>query len=194
MAEFEIPHGEGKQGEKQVGILIAIIAVLMSIVSALGHNAANDLIVNEVKSSNGFAHYQAKRQREYVNEIEIRRIEVELAGTPTPAQGEILRRLSSDLRQKNEVYKKEGAELQAEAKKLGEEAKISGERNEKFDHSEILLQVAVVLCSLTLLTESRMFLRIGVVVAIAGIVVGALAFVPPHGHPAATPAAAASSH
>ena len=194
MAEIEIPHGEGKRGEKQIGIVIAIIAVLMSIVSALGHNAANDMIVDEVKSSNAFSWYQAKRQREHANETEIRRIEIQLAGNPTPAQGDALRRFSADLAKKNAEYAGEGDKIQTEAKHLGQEARLSGARNEGFDHSEILLQVAVVLCSLTLLTESRAFIRIGIVVAIAGIAVGALAFTrkaPPEADGHAAPPASA---
>lgn len=196
MAEIEIPHGEGKKGEKQIGIVIAIIAVLMSIVSALGHNAANDMIVDEVKSSNAFSWYQSKRLREHANETEIRRIEIELAGNPTPAQGDALRRFSAELAKKNAEYAGEGEKIQAEAKHLAREAQLSGARNEGFDHSEILLQVAVVLCSLTLLTESRVFIRIGIAVAVAGIAVGALAFVhkaPPAPEDHAAPAASAAA-
>jgi len=176
MAEIEIPHGEGKPGEKRVGILIAIIAVLLAVVGALGHDAANEMIVDEVKASNAFSWYQAKRQREYLNDIELRRIDIELAGNPTPAQGDALRHLASDLRKKNDEYRKEGEHIQAEARQLGLDARIASARNDGFDHAEILLQVAIVLCSLTLLTESRVFLRIGLAVAVAGIVAGGLAF------------------
>ena len=77
MGDIEIPAPEGKKDEKQVGIIIAVIAVLMAIVGSLGNNAADDMIVGEVKSSNGYAWYQAKRQREYLNDLELRRIEVE---------------------------------------------------------------------------------------------------------------------
>jgi hypothetical protein len=176
MAEIEIPHAEGKQGEKQIGITIAIIAVLMAIVGSLGHNAANDMIVNEVKSSNAFAWYQAKRQREYLDDIELRRIAVELAGNPAPAQRDALVRLASELGQRNQEYRAETERIQAEAKQFGLEARVSAARNDGFDPSEILLQVAVVLCSLTLLTESKVFIRIGLVVALAGAVFGGLAF------------------
>lgn len=189
MAEIEIPHAEGKKGEKQVGIVIAIIAVVMAIVGSLGHDAANEMIVNEVKSSNAFAWYQAKRQREYLNDLELRRIAVELAGNPTPAQGDALRRLADDLRAKNREYREENERIQAGARQRALEARAAGARNDAFDHSEILLQVAVVLCSLTLLTESRVFLRIGLAVALAGAAAGGLAFTR-KAEPEAPPAAA----
>ncbi|HSH95781.1 MAG TPA: DUF4337 family protein, partial [Roseimicrobium sp.] len=78
MPEVEIPQSANSQHEKRVGILIAVIAVIMAIVSAFGTDAANNMIVSEVKSSNGFAWYQAKRQRSYLNELEIGRIDLEL--------------------------------------------------------------------------------------------------------------------
>ncbi len=176
MAEIEIPRAEGKAGEKHVGILIAIIAVLMAIVGAMGHNAANEMIVDEVKSSNGFAWYQAKRQREYVNDLELKRIEVELAGNPTEAQRTALARIAADLKSKNIEYHAETEKIQSDARHHGLRARIADARNEWFDYSEILLQVAVVLCSLTLLTESRLFLRIGIVVALIGVGLGCVAF------------------
>jgi hypothetical protein len=195
MAEVEIPHAEGKQGEKVVGILIAVIAVLMAVIGSLGNNAANDMIVNEVKSSNSYAWYQAKRQREYLNDLELKRIEVELAGNPTAAQREGWTRLANELRAKNAEYRTENEKIQAEARQQGLEARTAGARNDAFDHAEILFQVAVVLCSLTLLTESRLFLRLGLVVAVAGLVMGGRAFfqqAPAEGGGSTSPAAAAS--
>lgn len=176
MSEVEIPHGEGKAGEKQVGILIAIIAVVMAIVGSLGNNAANERIVKAVKSSNGFAWYQAKRQRSYLNEIELKRIAVELAGNPTPAQREALTRWAADLKAKNEEYQAENEKLRAEATADKAESEFMGERNDGFDHAEVVLQVAVVLCSLTLLTGNRNFLRVGLAVALLGAVLGTKTF------------------
>ncbi len=189
MAEVEIPHGEGKEGEKQIGIMIAIIAVVMAIVGALGNNAANERIVKAVESSNGFAWYQAKRQRSYLNDLEIKRIAIELAGTPTAAQREALTKLATDLKAKNEEYHSENEKLQKDALEAKIESEVSGEKNDGFDHAEILLQVAVVLCSLTLLTSNRNFLRVGIAVAILGGIWGGKTLVlkahPPGGEHAA---------
>ncbi len=168
MAEVEIPHGEGKAGEKQIGIIIAIIAVVMAVVGSLGNNAANDRIIKAVESSNGYAWYQAKRQRSYVNELELKRLAVDLAGNPAAAQREAMTRLSAELQSKNAEYLAENDKLRTEAAVAKLESELSGEKNDGFDHAEILLQVAVVLCSLTLLTDNRNFLRVGIVVALLG--------------------------
>lgn len=176
MAEIEIPAPEGRKEEKQVGILIAIIAVLMAIVGSLGNNAANDMIVGEVKSSNGFAWYQAKRQREYVNDIELRRIRIELTDLPAGPRRTALEAFATDLAAKNAEYKSEGEEIRRKAAAQSEDARLAGARNDAFDQSEILLQIAVVFCSLTLLTGLRPFLFVGVLVALAGALLGGRAY------------------
>lgn len=176
MAEIDIPTPEGRKEDKQVGILIAIIAVLMAIVGSLGNNAANDMIVGEVKSSNGFAWYQAKRQREYLNDIELRRIRVELADLPAGSRRAALEAFAADLAAKNSEYKAEGEEIRRKANAQAEDARIAGARNDAFDQSEILLQIAVVFCSLTLLTGLRPFLHLGILVALLGALLGGRAY------------------
>lgn len=174
MAEIEIPHGEGGKDEKPVGITIAIVAVVMAIFGSLGNNAANERIISEVKASNGYAWYQAKRQREYVSGLEIKRLQIELAGNPTAAQKSAMEKEIADLTAKNAAYEAENQKIQADAKRSAGEAKIHAERNEGFDHAELSLQVAVVLCSLTLLTGSKVFMRLGLVIAAVGAILGGI--------------------
>lgn len=176
MPDIEIPSASGKKDEAQVGILIAIIAVLMAIVGALGNNAADDMIVGEVKSSNGFAWYQAKRQREYLNDLELRRLSVELADNPSPQRRAALESFAADLRAKNNEYRSENEAIRLAAAQDAAAAKVSGQRNDAFGLAEILLQVAVVFCSLTLLTDRRFFLRGGMLVALAGVLLAGRAW------------------
>lgn len=176
MAEIEIPHhAEGKE-QKKIGVLIAVIAVITAIVSSLGKDAANEMIVNEVKSSNDYAWYQAKRQREYVNEIEIRRLDIELLGNPTDARKGAVEKLKADLTAKNIEYQGESQKIKELGDAAKRQAKTVGAKNQTFDHAEILLQIAMVLCSLTLLTGLKLFTRFGLIAAAVGVVFGILAF------------------
>lgn len=174
MPEIEIPHGEGGKDEKPVGVVIAVLAVFMAIFGSLGNNAANERIVSEVKASNGFAWYQAKRQRQYAGEMEIKRAAIELAGNPSASQKQALEKWVEELKAKNVGYDKENQEKLVEARRNAAEAKVHAERNDGFDHAELCLQVAVVLCTLTLLTGSKLFMRLGLAVAVAGLILGAI--------------------
>ncbi|MSU34250.1 MAG: DUF4337 family protein [Pedosphaera sp.] len=55
-------------------------------------------------------------------------------------------------------------------------AKIAEVKNETFDRAEILLQIALVLCSLTLRTGFKLFTRVGFAAAAAGIAFGVWAY------------------
>lgn len=176
MADVEIPAPEGRKDEKQVGIIIAVIAVVMALIGSFGSNAADDMIVGEVKSSNGFAWYQSKRQREYLNDLELRRIAIDLADNPSPTRKAALEKWAADLRAKNAEYRSENEQIRLAAEAEAAAAKVAGQRNDAFDLAEILLQVSVVFCSLTLLTASRRFLHAGVLVALAGVALTARAF------------------
>lgn len=172
MAEIEIPRPEGRRHERQVGIIIAVVAVILAVFGSLGNNAADDRIVSEVKASNGFAWYQAKRQREALNDLELRRITVELASSPSPERRAALVQMQEELSAKNREYRSENGDILNRADAARKAARIHADRDDGFDQAEILLQVAVVLCTLTLLVEAKIFLRLGILVAVAGVGVG----------------------
>lgn len=176
MAEVEIPTESGNKEDKKVGIKIAIIAVVMAIVSSYGKNAANDMIINEVKASNGYAWYQAKRIRGALNDQAVSQIDLDLLGSPTDAQREAMLKLKKKLQEKNAEYKKENDDILKEADTTKAEAALAGKKNDAFDRAEIALQVAVVLCSLTLLTGSSVFSRAGVGLAAIGVMLAVMAF------------------
>src|SRR5438128_403400 len=71
----EIPHHHTDNPDhKRVGLIIAVLAVVLAVISSLAKDAANTMIVNEIKASNGFAWYQSKRLRGYMNDLELDRI------------------------------------------------------------------------------------------------------------------------
>ena len=153
MSGIGVPHHAEHEHHKRIGIVIAIIAVLMAVVTALANSEANKKIVKEITSSNGFAWYQSKRARGYVNELEIKRIEVDLAGNPTEAQRKLLETQRAKLQAKNAEYETENKDILAGAEADKREAAAAAHRHHWFEYGEILLHIAVVLCSLTLLTE-----------------------------------------
>src|SRR5436190_5385041 len=105
MSGHAAPHHHAETHEqKKIGIIVAVIAFIMTIVAALAHFQANRMIVKEIQSSNGFAWYQAKRQRAALNELEIRRMELELNGSPNEAQRKLLQGSMAKLKAKNAEY------------------------------------------------------------------------------------------
>ena len=170
MSGHGVPHHAENHEQKKIGIIIAVVAVVMAVVSAFANAEANRIIVKEVQASNGYSWYQAKRQRSYMNELELKRIDVDLAGTPTDAQRKLLEESRAKLKAKNAEYEKENDDIRAKAEAEKREAETAAHRHHGFEYAEILLHIAIVLCSLTLLTEARLFFRIGVLATAGGVV------------------------
>lgn len=177
MAGHGIPHHAHSEDHKRIGIFISVLAVLMAVVSALAKAEANKMIVKEVQASNGYAWYQSKRQRSYMNELEIQRINFELAGIAlTDAQRQTLEQTRAKLAAKNAEYESENKDIQAKADADKQLAESASHRHHWFEYSEILLHIAVVLSSLTLLTEQKLFFKLGFAATTGGLVLAILAW------------------
>jgi Ca2+/Na+ antiporter len=194
MAGHGVPHHAEKESHKQIGIVIAVIAVVMAIITALANQQANTVIVKEVQASNGFAWYQAKRQRSYLNELELKRIDVELAGAPTDAQRKLLEDQKAKLKAKNAEYEGENKDILSKAEADKKSAELAAHKHHWLEYSEILLHIAVVLCSLTLLTDQQLFSRLGIGATVVGLLLAAMAWKEkPHADPKPAPAAATNA-
>jgi hypothetical protein len=179
MSEVEVPEHVAKDEHKRIGVFIAVLAVLMALISSLGKNQANQMIIKEVQVSNGFAWYQAKRERMHLNELEIRRAEFELAGNPNEAQKQALIETKSKLKAKNAEYEKQAEEIKAKADEATAAADLADHKHHWFEYGEICMHIAVVLCSLTLLTDLKIFYHLGIAATLAGLLLASMGFLRP---------------
>ena len=182
MSGHGVPHHAANEDHKRIGVFIAIVAVIMAIVGALAKQQANEMIVKEVKASNEFAWYQAKRQRSYMNELELKRIDVELAGSPIEAQRKLLEAQKAKLAAKNAEYETENKDILTGAEADRAAAATAAHKHHWFEHAEICLHVAVVLSSLVLLTDRKVFLHLGILATVVGVLIAGKACLSSHGH------------
>lgn len=181
MSGHGVPHHADNAEHKRIGIVIAVIAVIMAIVTALANGEANKVIVKEVQASNGYAWYQAKRQRTYMNDLELKRIAFELAGNPAEAQRKLLEQQAAKLDAKSKEYDAENKDILAKAEGDKLAAETATHRHHWFEYGEILLHIAVVLCSLTLLTDQKLFFHLGVLATFAGVLLAVYGYqIKPH--------------
>jgi hypothetical protein len=173
----EIPHHHSDNPEqKKVGLIIAVLAVVLAVIGSLAKDAANQMIVNEVKASNGFAWYQSKRMRSYLNELELDRISAQESGAITDPQRELLAKQKTKLTSKNAEYKSENEDILKKAESQQGVATIAAHRHHGFERAEVFLHIAVVLCSVTLLTDRKVFSQVGVALAGVGVILAAYTY------------------
>jgi hypothetical protein len=151
-----------------VTVTMAILAVLVAAVSLLGHRAHTEVVLSQTKASNQWAYYQAKNIRQHSYEVFLD--ELSVFNVKDPAQADKIReKYAKEL----ERYRDEQKEIEAEARKLENERDTEHRRANRFDLGEVLLEAALVITSITLLTRKKFFWGFGMLLGVIGLVIAA---------------------
>jgi hypothetical protein len=153
-----------------VSLTMAILAVLVATVSLLGHRAHTEEVVLQNKVTDQWAYYQAKNIRRHTDELFADFASVMVSTDTTKAA-----QLREKYQKEADRYRDEQKEIDAEAKKLEQETDHERRRADRFDLGEVLLEIALVVTSITLLSGRRLFWQAGIAVALIGIAVASTA-------------------
>jgi hypothetical protein len=154
-----------------VTVSMAIFAVLVAAVSLLGHRAHTEELLLQTKATDQWAYYQAKDIRQHSYETFLDELSI-LA----PQNSDQAKKLKDKYTKTVERYRAEQAEIQAEARKAESEVSVQRRRADRFDLGEVMLEAALVICSITLLTRKQLFWKLGLVLGAAGVLIGAAGF------------------
>jgi|SRR5450759_5143094 len=177
MADIELPNPEELEEQKKdvfskrVALCTALFAVILAITSLGGNNASKQMMLSQQQSSNLWAYYQSKVTREHLYRVEKQKAEAQLV-----ERGRAMNAQARDLYEKNrQVYaaeeKRYGAEkreIEQNAKKLEQQRDIGIAKDPYFDYAEVLLQIAIVMASISILSGSRPVFGISIACAILG--------------------------
>jgi chorismate mutase len=154
-----------------VSVTMAILAVLVAVVSLLGHRAHTEEVVLQAKSSDQWAYYQAKNIRRHQDEMF-----TDLTSVTPITDSATEAKLHDKYGQEAARYKDEQKEIEDKAREL--EAEVATERNraDRFDLAEVFLEIGLVITSITVLSGRRIFFVVGIVLGAAGIVLAATGF------------------
>jgi hypothetical protein len=168
MAELEIhhegAHGSDPMGQK-VGVLAAVLAVGLAIVSISSHRTHTEAIIEKSSANDAWAHYQATRVK-YHN-LELGESLISVLG----ARNEAVEKALAGYAAQKEDYSNRAKTIQAEAEKDDRAAEAAEHRGLRYDLGEGLLEIALVLSSLYFISRKKMFPVIGVVAGIAGVAI-----------------------
>ncbi|MBZ5696561.1 MAG: DUF4337 domain-containing protein [Acidobacteriia bacterium] len=174
--ELQELHEQAEEGAHQpslapVTVTMAVLAVLVATVSLLGHRAHTEELLLQTRATDQWAYYQAKDIRRHTYELFLDETSVF-----TLQNSEQIEKLKEKYTKEVERYREEQKEIEAEAKKAEAEVALQQRRANRFDLGEVMLEAALVICSITLLTRKRIFWRFGAVLGILGLAVGAAGF------------------
>jgi hypothetical protein len=164
MAEIELPNPEELEEKrrhsfsKKVALVTAVYAVILAISSLGGNNSMKEMLLAQQEASNQWAFYQAKNIREYLYRIEKDRIEsqiVERGDTMKPAALKHYREQIQKVSAEQARLSKEKTEISAEAKTQEHERDVNRAKDPYFDFAEVLLQISIVMSSVSIIASSR---------------------------------------
>jgi Domain of unknown function (DUF4337) len=175
MPEVEIPdpHEVHEKAAdpftKRVALCVAIYAVVLALSAAGGSNAKTDMLMAQLKASNFWSQFQGKSVREsnYLNDKEHYEFELTKEST-TPAGKAQIEKSLARIQGKLDEYKKEKGEIKEKAEKYEQERDHSHKRDPYYDHAEVLMQVAIVLASVAMLSGRRWAFYASLVLAMLG--------------------------
>jgi hypothetical protein len=170
--EFSEQLKEGaEKGLMHVSLVIAILAVLVAMVAVLGHRAHTQAVLEQTRAADQWNEYQAHKVR--VQQTQLASDLLTLQPSIDPAA----------TRTKLAAYKAQMAKWQTEvdeeaeaAHKLEDRVEIDERVAARFDLGEAMLQISVVLASITLLTRHQRYVIAALALALVGALIAGSAF------------------
>jgi Domain of unknown function (DUF4337) len=169
--------------KNRAALIIACMAMLLAITSLGGGNAAEDVANNNIHASDTWAFYQAKSIRQTALKVAADGLEADLRANPSmpPDARDFVQKKIDEYRSTAARYedepdagdpanplKGEGRkQLSARAQDFEKQREEASKRDPNFDFSEALFQIAIVLASVAILADSRLVLRLSLVMGAA---------------------------
>jgi hypothetical protein len=146
--------------DRTVGATMAIVAAALALVSVLGNVSITEELLLQQKASDQWAYYQSKSIRRYQSESAA---DV-LRALPGPAAAGAAKKYDTNV----DRYRQDAEEIQRKAREFEHESEVTGRHALRFHFAEVFLEIAIVFCSLALLTRRRWFWSAGVLLTIVG--------------------------
>lgn len=163
MAELELPKPEeleelsSKTFTRRIALTTAIFAVLLAITSLGGNNATKEMMLTQQQSSDQWAFYQAKVMREHLYKTSGLRMEAELlerGPRMKPNIRKLYGAMLKDMKTEETRYREENKKIEEKAKYLEAERDRYLAKDPYFDYAEVLLQISIVMASISILSAS----------------------------------------
>lgn len=158
--------GEGGESLRSISLGISILAVLVALVTVLGHRSHTEAVLMQTRAADQWNEYQAKKIRMDNLSVDMDLLALQPSNDPAAAAAK-----TKEYQAHIEKWKVDLAEEQEKAQEFEREVTRAEAKAARYDLGEALLQIAVVLCSITLFTRNRAYFLLGLALGAAGIVV-----------------------
>ena len=169
--------GARKQRDRLIAVYIGMLAVALAICSVGGGNAMKDATARNIEASNTWAFFQAKNIRRHELRLQIAEYEILLTsqpGLPEAARAMIEDKLAKYRKDETRLTSEPGTgeglnELLTKGKSLEVQRDRAMLKDPYFDYGQALLQIAIVLASVAIITGGASLLVLSAGLAVFGV-------------------------
>lgn len=155
----------GESAMRPVAFTMSVLAVLVAVTTVLGHRTHTEAVLYQNKATDQWNEYQAKNIRRYNTSLANDLLSV--APVSDKEKAASIQKAYADHRAKWDDELKEDMNKAHELEEKVEKAEV---RANRFDLGEAMLEIGLVITSVTLLTRSRIYWYAGFVFSLGGIV------------------------
>ena len=167
MPEIEIKTegGESDPLGQKVGVLAAVLAVCLAVVSIQSHRAHTTAVVERSEANDKWSQYQSNRIKFHSLELGVDLLNG--LGVYKPWAEKIITRYETQ----EKKYEDESKKVKDEATEKEEETRHTEDRALRYDLGEGMLEIGVVMASLYFISRKKLFPVISLIFGLAGIAV-----------------------
>jgi hypothetical protein len=157
-------HGSQESVLRPVAFTMSLLAVLVAVTSVLGHRTHTEEVLMQAKASDTWNEYQAKKNRAYDTALV-----TDLLNVVTISDKDKAQKIAKGYSDHQGKWADDLETEKKQAEGYEEEVKMAERKGNYFDLAEALLEIGLVISSVTLLTRSRIYWYLGLVFSAGGI-------------------------
>lgn len=157
-------HGAHEPAMRPVAFTMSVLAVLVAVTTVLGHRTHTEAVLYQNKATDQWNLYQAKKIRSNNTLLASDMLSVMTVTDNTAAQ-----KLAKKFADHQTKWTTDLSQEQEKAEALEARVERAEARADRFDLAEALLEISLVVTSVTLLTRRRAYWFLGLVFALAGV-------------------------
>ena len=157
-------QAEHESALRPVALTMTVLAVLVAVVTVLGHRAHTEAILNQDKATDQWNYYQAHKIRS--NDTALA---ADLLSVMTIADKSAAEKIAKGYADHQAKWADNLKEEQEQAEQLEKKVEQAEARGDRFDLGEAMLEIGLVITSVTLLTRKRAYWYIGLFFSLGGI-------------------------
>ncbi|MGD0519677.1 MAG: DUF4337 domain-containing protein [Terracidiphilus sp.] len=157
-------HAEHESSLRPVALTMTVLAVLVAVTTVLGHRTHTEAILNQDRATDQWNYYQAHKIR--ANDTALAS---DLLSVVTIADKDAAKKLAKGYADHQAKWTDSLKEEQDQAEALQTKVEQAEAKAVRFDLGEALLEIGLVITSVTLLTHARIYWYVGMVFSLVGI-------------------------